>query len=499
MIGTMLRRIGKALMFALGLLAVTAGALYFAGARIILDGGGFPRIRFVQAPDEQAERIARHREAQRAEAQSDAQRAEAPPAAVTGPDLAAAAPAAAPAVPADASAGVPAAAPDRPASTYWTDFRGPHRDGHYRQQSVNTAWPPAGLTPLWKQPVGGGYASFVVARGRAFTIEQRGGEEVVAAYDPSTGRELWTNSWPALFSERMGGDGPRATPTWADGKVYALGATGELRALDEASGRTTWRTNILDDADASNLPWGMAASPLVVDDTVVVLPGGSNGRSVVAYDRSSGRRAWSALDDQQAYSSPMLVTIAEVRQILVLTASRLVGLTTDGSGILWEFPWRTSNDINASQPLLVGGNRIFVSSGYGTGAAMIELSATGGRFSVRELWRNTRMKNRFSSSVLHDGFIYGLDESILACVDAATGDLRWKGGRYGYGQVLLASGHLIVLTEDGDMVLVRATPGRHEEVARFPAIEGKTWNHPAMSDGLLLVRNLNEMAGFSVR
>ena len=176
-------------------------------------------------------------------------------------------------------------------------------------------WPAAGLTPLWKQPVGGGYASFVVARGRAFTIEQRGAQEVVAAYDVPTGRELWTNSWAADFRESMGGDGPRATPTWSDGKVYALGATGELRALDDASGKVIWRTNILSDSDAHNLDWGMAAAPLVVDDTVIVLPGGSDGHSIVGYDRATGKRVWSALGDKQAYCSPMLVTLNGVRQL----------------------------------------------------------------------------------------------------------------------------------------------------------------------------------------
>jgi outer membrane protein assembly factor BamB len=143
--------------------------------------------------------------------------------------------------------------------------------------------------------------------------------------------------------------------------------------------------------------------------------------------------------------------------------------------------------------------RVFISSGYGTGAAVVELTRTGDRLSVREVWRNIRMKNQFTSSVLHDGFIYGLDESILACIDAETGALKWKGGRYGYGQVILASGHLIVLTEEGDLVLVRATPDAHEEVARSRAIEGKTWNHPSMANGVLLVRNLREMAAFDLR
>ncbi len=356
---------------------------------------------------------------------------------------------------------------------------------------------------MWKQPVGGGYASFVTARigalDLAFTIEQRGNQEVVAAYEVPTGRERWTSKWTAEFKEFMGGDGPRATPTYFDGFIYALGALGELRALDATDGRTIWRTNILSDANASNLQWGMSAAPLIVDDNVVVLPGGSGGNSVVAYNHRTGARAWSALDDRQAYSSPMLVTIDGVRQLLVLTASRMIGLTPDSGALLWEYPWVTMNGINVGQPIVIGRRRVFLSSGYGVGAAVVEVTMSGGRGTVREVWKNNRMKNQFSSSVLHEGYIYGLDESILACLDAETGALKWKGGRYGYGQIALASGHIIVLTEDGDLALVRATPEKHVELARFPALDGKTWNHPAFSDGRLLIRNLKEMAAFDLR
>jgi outer membrane protein assembly factor BamB len=195
----------------------------------------------------------------------------------------------------------------------------------------------------------------------------------------------------------------------------------------------------------------------------------------------------------------MLVTLGGARQIVVFTASRVLGLAPDGSRVLWDFPWPGPNDINAAQPLVVSDSRLFISSGYGVGGAVIELTPAGDKFTVREVWRNTRMKNRFASAVLHDGVIYGLDESILAAVDAATGELAWKGGRYGYGQIILASGHLIVLTEDGDLALVRATRERFDEVARFPVLEGKTWNVPVLSSGYLLVRNLAEMAAFDLR
>jgi outer membrane protein assembly factor BamB len=223
----------------------------------------------------------------------------------------------------------------------------------------------------------------------------------------------------------------------------------------------------------------MAASPLIVDDTVIVLPGGRDGGSVVAYDRRTGKKMWSSLSDQAGYSSPMLVTLAGVRQVIVFSATRLMGLEPGSGKVLWEYPWKTQFEINASQPLVIDANRLFVSTGYGTGAAVVELSPSG--------------------AVLHEGFVYGLDESILACVDAATGELKWKGGRYGYGQIMLASGHIIVLTEDGSLALVRATPESHQEVVRFPVLDSKTWNHPAIADGFLLVRNLKEMAAFDVR
>ncbi len=489
----MIRAILKFVGVALVALLVVGAALYqFVGLRFVMDGGGMPRPTFVETSESQAERIERHREAQRATSAAPAP--EPPSSSPAVPSPSAQQGAASP----EAIAATEAATPKGPAP-YWTDYRGPKRDGSYQEVPVLADWPAAGLTPLWKQPIGGGYASFVVARGRAFTIEQRGSQEVVAAYDVPTGRELWTNAWPAEFRESMGGDGPRATPTWSDGRVYALGATGELRSLDEGSGKVIWRANILTDSDARNLDWGMSAAPLVVDDTVIVLPGGSNGQSVVGYDRLTGKRVWSALGDKQAYASPMLVTLNGVRQLLVVSATRMMGLVPGDGKVLWEYPFPTYNGINAAQPLVIGDNRVFVSASYGAGCAMVELSRDGDRFSVREVWRNNRMKNRFSGSVLRDGVIYGLDEGILAALDAETGELKWKAGRYGYGQVLLAGNNLIVLTEDGDLALVRAVPERHEELTRFHVLDGKTWNVPAIAGGYLLVRNLAEMAAFDLR
>jgi outer membrane protein assembly factor BamB len=480
-------------------LAVAGAILVWGfGLHVYLDGSFTPHVGFGTA--------SQHYDA--LEAQRAAQRAAAPmpaPAAASAP--AASAPDAAPAAPttaANADAPAPATAPadtGAPAAAdagSWTDYRGPARDGVYRQRPLAASWPAGGPRPLWKQPVGEGHASFVVAGGVAYTVEQRRAKEVVAAYDVQTGRERWTHGWDAHFSEAMGGDGPRATPTWAAGVVYALGAAGELRALRAGDGSLVWRTNILDDAGVGNLTWAMSGSPLVVDGKVVVQPGG-RGASVIAYDAATGKPVWKALDDRQAYVSPALLTVAGRRQIVTITARRAVGLAVEDGALLWSHPWVNDNEIHAAQPLQIAADRLFLSSGYGTGAAVIEIAPAAGGLAAREIWANNRMKNTLSSSVALDGYVYGLDEGILTCVAAATGERAWKNGRYGHGQLLLAGDRLVITTETGELALVKATPSGFEELARVPGIEGRTWNVPAIEDGILLVRNANEMAAFDLR
>ncbi|MBI3403927.1 MAG: PQQ-like beta-propeller repeat protein [Acidobacteria bacterium] len=399
------------------------------------------------------------------------------------------------------AAAVPAAVPHASAKDNFA------RDGIFDAAPILTAWPSAGLKQLWKQPVGGGYASFVIAQGRAFTIEQRRAQEVVAAYDVATGRELWTRAWAGNFRESMGGDGPRATPTWHEGKLYALGAEGELECLDAETGKVIWSKNILTDNGAANITWGMSASPLIVDDKVIVLPGGAGKKSVVAYNKLTGERVWGSLDDNATYASPSVETLAGQRQILLFTANRFVSVAVEDGKLLWEFPWRTEYDINSAQPIVTDANHVFISSGYDHGCALLEITrveiAAGSNvrlvsFTARKVWENKNLKNKFTSSVLYQGYIYGLDENILACIDAKTGERKWKGGRYGYGQILLAGGKIIVLSETGRLALVNATPEAHQELASFQALDGKTWNYPAIAGGRIFVRNTTEMAAFQI-
>lgn len=388
---------------------------------------------------------------------------------------------------------------------YWTDFRGPKRDGHYAEGPILTNWPAGGLRKLWSQPVGGGYASFAIAHGRIFTIEQRREQEAVTAYDLTSGRELWAHTYPAVFSESMGGDGPRATPTFHEGRIYSMGGQGELCCLDATSGKLLWRKNVLDDARATCLYFGMSASPLIVADSVVVLSGdpvppvkGVPNHTVIAYHKSTGERVWSASTNKMAYASPMLVSLAGQEQLLVLASDRVLGLKPGDGSPLWSFPWAVQYDNNIAQPLLVASNRLVLSAGYGAGSMAIEISADSTGYNARQLWKNQNLKTKFNSAVHWNGFVYGLDEGILTCLDATSGRRQWKDGRYGYGQLLLASGHLVVLSGEGELILVRAVPERLDEVARFQAIQGKTWNHPAIAAGHLLVRNAVEMACFDL-
>jgi outer membrane protein assembly factor BamB len=492
---------GIGLVIALGL-AVLAELYFVQGMRIVMTGNmQYRGISWGSERRKHDDEIEASRARQRASADAPVQHVEAPleEAEAPGRSAGTATPAAAPVVkagpdPETKSQIKPAAA------SYWTDFRGPNRDGVYSEAAISTDWPAQGPPRLWKQPIGGGYASISFGQGRAYTIEQRRDKEAVTAYDPETGRELWAFSYPADFDEVLGGPGPRATPVYHGGLVYSLGALGDLYALAAATGKPKWSKNILTDNAAANKHWAMAGSPLVTEDKVIVTPGGANGRSIVAYNRETGAATWHSLNDRAGYTSPILADLAGRKQIVWISAERAVGIALEDGKLLWEYPFPAGMDMNCSQPIAVDESHVLLSSSDAGGAAMLEISKTDKNdvFSVREAWKTNRFKNKFNSSVIHDGYAYGFDEAILACIDLKTGELKWKGGRYGYGQLLLAGDHLVVTTEEGDVVLVKAAPDGFHETARFPAVEGKTWNIPAIDHGLLLVRNTTEMTCFRI-
>ncbi|MEX1229085.1 MAG: PQQ-binding-like beta-propeller repeat protein [Planctomycetaceae bacterium] len=387
----------------------------------------------------------------------------------------------------------------------WSQYRGNRRMGMEYTGTRFMHWRDGGVTTppkeLWRHPVGPAWSSFAVSQNLAITQEQQQENEAVVCYDLNTGEPIWVHTDEARFYEFFGGVGPRATPTIHDGRVYALGATGLLNCLDLRTGEKIWQTNILTDAEAENIMWGMSASPLIVDDMVIVNPGGKAGKSVAAYDRITGAIIWAQGDHPASYSSPILATIAGVRQILLHDGHGATGINPEDGRELWRFPWTTQPKVNVAMPTLVPKDRVLIGSGYGVGSALLDIKHEGDNWTATTDWsqRESRfLKPKFNDFIVVGKYAYGLDEGIMVCVDLEERKQMWKKGRYGYGQFLMVPGMFIVLTESGEVVYVKQNPKEHEELYRWQAIEGKTWNHPALAYGKLLVRNAEEAACFEL-
>jgi outer membrane protein assembly factor BamB len=317
---------------------------------------------------------------------------------------------------------------------------------------------------------------------------------MVTAYELESGRLVWSHADAAHYNTTIAGEGPRATPTMDADRVYTLGATGILNCLDLATGQVIWTRNIINE-NASHLnDWGMSGSPLVVDNFVVVSAGGKNGRSLIAYTKNNGEFAWGGGNDDAGYSSPCLATIAGARQILIFNAGGIAVHAADTGKILWNYPWPKGHP-HVATPVLLPGDRVLVSSGYGTGSELLQVRHDPSEsWSASRLWKSPRLKAKFTNVVYRDGYIYGLDDGILVCLDAANGEQKWKEGRYGHGQVILTDALLLVLAENGEIILLEPAPVWPGELARFPALNGKTWNPPALAGEILVVRNDKEAA-----
>ena len=402
---------------------------------------------------------------------------------------------------ADAAApdALPAAVRPTPRTTRngaeWPGFRGPGRDGVIRGVRILTDWTKSPPVELWRRPVGPGWSSFAVGGGRVFTQEQRGEEEIVSCYELASGRPVWSHRDAARFWESNGGAGPRATPTLANGRVYTLGATGILNALDAGSGAVAWTRNAATDTGATNPGWGFAGSPLVVGDVVIVA---ASGR-LAGYDAATGAPRWTGPAGGGGYSSPHLATIGGVQQVLLLRGARTTSVAPADGTLLWEHV--AEPGVSIVQPAVSPEGDVLVAVGGSMGAeGMRRLAVMPGTsgWKIEQRWMSRGLKPYFNDFVVHEGHAFGFDGSILAAIDLATGERKWKGGRYGHGQMILLPDQdlLLVLSEDGEIALIGAVPGQHTELARFKAIEGKTWNHPVLVGGVVLVRNGEEMAAF---
>ena len=381
------------------------------------------------------------------------------------------------------------------ASVDWPGFRGPDRDGVVHGVRVKTDWTASPPVELWRRPIGPGWSSFAVVGDLFYTQEQRGEAEVVACYNLTTGKPVWRHQDTARFWESNGGAGPRGTPTINNSRVYTLGATGIVNVLDARTGSVVWSRNAGSDTGAKIPGWGFASSPLIVNDLVVVATAGK----LVAYDLNSGKPRWFGPDGGSGYSSPQLVTIKGVPQILLLCGSGAISVTPVDGQKLWEYP--LSQNTRIVQPALTADGDVLVHEGEGNGMRRLAVDQGPNGWTVSERWTSEGLNPYFNDFVVHHDHAYGFDNSSIACIDLKDGNRKWKGGNYGHGQLVLLSDQslLLLLTEEGELALVKAAPEQFTEVARFPAIKGKTWNHPVLVADTLLVRNGEEMAAFRLK
>ena len=373
----------------------------------------------------------------------------------------------------------------------WPGFRGKGRDSVVRGTHIKSDWSTSPPVELWRRSVGPGWSSFAVHDDLIYTQEQRGNDEIVACYNLTNGKPVWRHRDAARFWESNAGAGPRGTPTIVNGRLYTLGATGIVNALDATSGSVVWSRNAASDTKTKTPIWGFSGSPLVVDDHVIVATGGK----LVAYDITTGEPRWYGPEGGSGYSSPHLFTIAGVPQVVLVGAHGASSFSPGDGKVLWEHKWEGYPIV---QPAITANGDLLIVVSESSGTRSLAITNNSGSWSVTERWTSEGLNPYYNDFVVHNGHAFGFDWSTLACIDLKDGTQKWRGGRLGHGQVVLLPDQdlLLILTESGDLALVKASADQFTEVARVPAIKGKTWNHPALVGDVVLVRNGEEMAAF---
>ncbi|MBL8237245.1 MAG: PQQ-binding-like beta-propeller repeat protein [Bryobacterales bacterium] len=375
----------------------------------------------------------------------------------------------------------------------WPGFRGPRRDGVVRGLRISSDWKASPPAEIWRRKVGPGWSSFASGGGLIYTQEQRGEFEIVSCYRAATGEPVWTHRHKARFWESNAGAGPRSTPTLSEGRVYTLGATGILNAIDAGTGAVVWARDAAGETGAKTPDWGFAGSPLITDGMVVAAVSGH----LIAYDVATGTRRWSVEAGRTSYSSPHLLSASPVKQILLVHGSGLTAVAPATGTVLWKYVW---SGFAPLQPAIVPDGLLMATSSDAGGIGIRRLAIASGAegWAVEEKWTSTGLKPYFNDFAVHGEHAYGFDGSILSCIDLSDGKRKWKGGRFGHGQMLILAdqGAMLVLSEEGELALVATSNSAFEELARVRVLEGKTWNHPALSGNTLLVRNGEEMAAY---
>lgn len=383
----------------------------------------------------------------------------------------------------------------------WPNWMGPNRNGSSPETGLLTDWPAGGPKVLWKVAGGDGYSSVAVAAGRAYTMAQRGKDELVLALDAATGKELWAARVGPAFMNQYG-NGPRATPAVEGKRVYAQSVSGPAVCLETDTGKIVWQRDILKQFGAENITWGLSASPVLDGDRLYVLPG-AKGAGVAALNKNTGDVLWKTGNDKAAYAAPVAVTVGGKRQAVFFTADGLLAVQAEDGKELWRVPWKTEYDVNICTPLALG-DTLFVASGEKVGSTLFRLGA--GKPDVVWASKGTRgvMTTYWANAVAHDGHLYGVSgefDSVINfnCVDLKTGKLVWSKERFGKASVTLADGHLFVTTKPGDLVLIRATPKGYEEKVRVKGILGDNRTVPTIADGRLYLRDRKQILCLDIR
>ncbi len=378
----------------------------------------------------------------------------------------------------------------------WPQWRGPNRDGISPETGLLKDWPQGGPPLAWKAAgAGEGYSSFAVTQGRVYTLGARGDTEYVLAYDAATGKRLWETAHGRRFSNDRG-DGPRATPTIDGDRLYAFGASGDLSALDPATGKVAWTVNVLQRYRGSNITWGLSESPLVLSDRILVNAGGT----IVAVKKTDGSAIWSSGGDEAGYSSAVVQKTGSINQAIFFTSRRVIGVDVNSGRELWNYAKVANNTANIATPI-VRGNRVFVSSAYGTGGALLELAPSGSNVSVREVYFTPRMMNHHATSILVGDYLYGFDNAILTALKFDTGEVAWRDRSVGKGSLAFADDRLYLYSENGVVGLAEASPTGYREHGRFELRTGRlpTWSHPVVSGGKLFLRDQDTIYAYDVR
>jgi outer membrane protein assembly factor BamB len=364
--------------------------------------------------------------------------------------------------------------------TDWPRWRGPALNGISSEKGWQANWPAEGPKQLWRTSVGTGFASFSVSDGRVYTMGNSNNTDTTFCFDARTGKIIWRHSYPCPLDPKNFEGGPCATPTIADGRVYTHSRKGDTYCLDATRGTVIWSKNLNKELGLAIPTWGSATSVLI-EGKLAVLNMGSAG---VALDRDSGKVVWVSDKTVGSYATPVPVAIGGDQFVAIATRQSLALVKLADGKEVWSYPWKTSYDINAADPI-VSGDKIFISSGYNHGGALLKVTAQG----AEKIWENKNMRNHFNSCVLLDGYLYGPDDGGLRCLDFDTGDLKWTYREFGKGSLMAADGKLVALSEKGELIIAQASPAAFEPISRAKVLSGKCWTTPILSNGRIYCRN----------